>query len=74
MGQTGRDALMPSITYNIPADKQDDVLAALRAFYGVPAATPGELNTLVGQDLKQRIRRIYQDHMAKATTYDVVLD
>jgi ribosomal protein S13 len=65
---------MATITYNIPADKQADVLAALRAFYGVPAATAAELNTLVGNDLKQRIRRIYQDHMAKATSYDVVLD
>jgi ERCC4-type nuclease len=74
MGQTGRNALMPTITYNIPADKQADVLAALRGFYQVPNATAVELNTLVGNDLKDRIRRIYKDHMAKATTYDVSLD
>jgi ribosomal protein S13 len=65
---------MATITYNIPADKQADVLAALRAYYGVPAATAAELNTLVGNDLKNRIRQIYKDHMAKATSYDVVLD
>jgi ERCC4-type nuclease len=74
MGQTFRNALMPTITYNIPADKQADVLAALRGFYQVPNATAVELNTLVGNDLKDRIRRIYKDHMAKATTYDVSLD
>ena len=65
---------MPTITYNIPADKQADVLAALRAYYGVPAATASELNTLVGDDLKRRIREIYKDHMANANTYDVTLD
>jgi hypothetical protein len=65
---------MPTITYNIPADKQADVLAALRAFYGVPNATAAELNNLVADGLKKHIRQIYKDHMAKATSYDVVLD
>jgi hypothetical protein len=65
---------MPTITYNIPADKQADVIAALRAFYNLPLATPAQLNDAVAADLKERIRRIYKDHMAKATSYDVVLD
>lgn len=65
---------MPTITYNIPADKQTDVIAALRLHYGAPNATPSELNDLVGADLKRRIRNIYSEYMQKSATYDVVLD
>ena len=64
---------MPTISYNIPAGQQDDVLAALRAYYGVPGATPAELNTIIGNELKAAIRDRYRDYMKKKT-YDVSLD
>jgi hypothetical protein len=73
MGQTGRNALMPTITYNIPAGQAADVLEALRAHYGVPGATPAELNTIIGNELKAAIRDRYRDYMKKKS-YDVVLD
>jgi hypothetical protein len=73
MGQTGRNALMPTITYNIPAGQQDDVLAALRGYYGAPLASPTELNTMLGNELKIIIRDRYRDYMRKKT-FDVVLD
>ena len=65
---------MPTITYNIPVDKQTDVIAALREYYSLPGATATQLNDMLAFDLKERIKRIYKDHMAKATTYDVSLD
>jgi hypothetical protein len=74
MGKTGRNTLMPTITYNIPSDKQADVVAALRAYYGTPNATPTQLNDLVTQEVKARIRNIYKEYMQKSATFDVVLD
>ena len=65
---------MPTITYNIPADKQNDVVAALRAHYGAPNATPAQLNDLVAADLKARVRDIYRDYMKKTASFDVSLD
>lgn len=65
---------MPTITYNIPADKQTDVVAALRAYFGAPNATPTQLNDLLASDLKAKIRDIYRDYMKKTAAYDVVLD
>jgi hypothetical protein len=73
MGQTGRNPLMPTITYNIPTGQQDDVLAALRDHYGVPNATPAELNTIIGNELKAAIRDRYRDYM-RTKKFDVVLD
>jgi len=64
---------MPTITYNIPADKQADVVAALRKHYNAPAATPTQLNELIAADLKKRIRNIYSEYM-RSQSYDVVLD
>lgn len=64
---------MPTITYNIPADKQADVIAALRKHYNLPAATPAELNTRIEQDVKGRIRNIYNDFM-RNKSYSVDLD
>jgi hypothetical protein len=65
---------MPTITYNIPAAQQPDVVAALRAHYGTPAATPQQLNDLLAADLKAFIKNKYQEHMKKNATFDVVLD
>jgi hypothetical protein len=64
---------MPTITYNIPAGQAADVLEALRAHYGVPGATPAELNTIIGNELKAAIRDRYRDYMKKKS-YDVALD
>ena len=65
---------MPTITYNIPAGQQADVLASLRAYFGVPNATAAELNTLVGNELKGHLRKIYKEHMKANASYDVSLD
>ena len=64
---------MPTITYNIPAGQQADIIDALRAHYGVPAATAAELNGLLAKDVKDKVRAIYREHMRKKL-YDVSLD
>ena len=73
MGQTGRNALMPTITYNIPADKQADFLDALRDKFGAPNATALELQTLVEKRFKTELRDTYRNYMRKKP-FDVVLD
>ncbi len=64
---------MPTITYEIPPDKQADVVAAMRKHYNMPTATPAELNTKIEQEVKQRIRNIYNDFM-RNKSYSVDLD
>jgi hypothetical protein len=61
---------MPSLNFTIPADKQADVIAALREKYGVPAATTNELIALLEADLKADLTRLYQAYM-KRKTYNV---
>ena len=56
---------MPSLNFTIPADKQADVLDALRGKYGVPAATPAELTALMEQELKRDLVKLYQDYMRR---------
>jgi hypothetical protein len=73
MGQTGRNALMPTITYNIPAGVQADFLDALRDKYGAPNATALQLQALVEKGLKEELRDTYRHYMRKKP-FDVVLD
>jgi hypothetical protein len=64
---------MPSLNFNIPADKQADVIAALKEKYGVPAATTNQLIALMERDLKAELTRLYQAYM-KRKTFDVSFD
>ena len=73
MGETGRNALMPTITYNIPATAQADFLDALRAKFGIPNATAQQLQAEVEKRLKGELRETYREYMRKKP-FDVVLD
>jgi hypothetical protein len=64
---------MPSLNFNIPADKQADVLAALREKYGVPGATANEIIALMEADIKADLTRLYQNYM-KRKQFDVSFD
>jgi hypothetical protein len=61
---------MPSFVYNIPSDKQADFLAAMRKKYGVPAATPLEIEALIEQDFKRGLKRDYLEYM-RLRDYDL---
>lgn len=56
---------MPSLNFNIPADKQADVLDSLREKYGVPAATQAQILGLMEQELKRDLIKLYQDFMRR---------
>lgn len=64
---------MPALNFNIPADKQADVIAALREKYGVPAATVPQLIALMEADLKADLVKLYRDYM-KRKQFDVSFD
>lgn len=64
---------MATLTINFPADKKADILDALRDNYGVPGATQTELLTIIENEVKSNVKRIYRDYMRKQQ-YDVNLD
>jgi hypothetical protein len=64
---------MPSLNFNIPADKQADVIAALKKKYGVPAATTPQLISLMEAELKRELTELYRNYM-KRKTFDVSFD
>ena len=64
---------MPTINYNIPADKQTDVLDALRLKFGAPGATAQQLQTLVENRFKAELIQIYRDYM-RQKAFDVSFD
>jgi hypothetical protein len=64
---------MPSLNFNIPADKRADMIDALWEKYGVPAATLNELITIMEGKLKAELRETYRAYM-KRKPYDVSLD
>lgn len=68
---------MPTITYNIPADKQDEVIAALQFQFTMPGATPQELNNRLTAHLKEFIKSSVASHkrfLASQGTEDINLD
>lgn len=68
---------MPTITYNIPADKVDDVIAALRWEFTMPNATPAQLNAELESRVKDRIRDAVASHkrfLASQASEDINLD
>lgn len=64
---------MPTITYNIPAEAQADLLNAMRKKFNKPSATQGEIILLIEQEFKLRLRNIYRDYM-REKDFDVSLD
>lgn len=64
---------MPTITYNIPAEAQVDLLNAMRKKFNKPNATTNEIIALIDQEFKLNLRRIYRDYM-REKEYDVSLD
>jgi hypothetical protein len=65
--------MMPTLTINFPADKQADIVAALRDHFKAPNATPQQLITLLETDVKTRVRNIYVNYM-RQKSYEVSLD
>lgn len=64
---------MPTITYNIPAEAQTDLLNAMRKKFNKPNATTNEIIALIEQEFKLRLRNIYRDYM-REKDFDVSLD
>lgn len=64
---------MPTITYNIPADKQTDLLDAIRKKFNTPNATQQQIIAAIEHEFKINLRRIYRDYM-REKDYEVSLD
>ena len=64
---------MPTITYNIPAGAQADLLNAMRKKFNKPNATTQEIIALIEQEFKLNLRRAYREYM-REQEYDVSLD
>jgi hypothetical protein len=64
---------MPTLTFNIPADKQADMLEALRIHHKMPGATLAALRDKEEQDLKRRLKIIYATYM-RSRSIDIDLD
>jgi hypothetical protein len=64
---------MPALNFSIPADKQADVIAALREKHGVSAATIQQLIALEEAAYKASLVQLYRNYM-KRKKFDVSFD
>jgi hypothetical protein len=68
---------MPTITYNIPADKQDEIIAALQFQFTMPGATAQDLNNRLTAHVKEFIKSSVASHkrfLASQNVADINLD